>query len=529
MVRHTEAMFLSLTLRTDPAAAGTVAAATDAAEVPAAAAADAAVPSAAEAAPNPDARDLGYLLHKHPDRVHEQKLAFGTARVFYPEADHDSCTAALWVEVDPVKLSQLSSFRRDSFSLSGYINDRKWAASSLLAVALRRVFSTAMAGTLTSRPALPRQEFALEATIAAVPAAQHEIAALFEPLGWEVRCDSEPDTADTLTPQVTLRGRSTVQALLNQLYVLIPVLDGGKHYWVDESEIAKLLDRAGTWLGTHPQRETIMRRYLAEQRSYVRTARTRLDARATERSEAAAPQGEGTGAPGSDDEHPTPAPLRARRLAAVLDEVRRLRPRTAVDLGCGEGALLGPLLDDPRIARVLGTDVSPDELERARRRLGLDRMPARKADRLELFQSSLGYVDDRIARVDVAVLMEVIEHLDPADLTTAEATVFRHAAPDHVVVTTPNSDYNVLYPELDGLRHPDHRFELTRAGFTTWAERICAEHGYVVDFHGVGDAHPDVGPPTQMAVFSRRFDDALPEDSSTEDALPDDTQTEGAA
>ena len=143
-------------------------------------------------------------------------------------------------------------------------------------------------------------------------------------------------------------------------------------------------------------------------------------------------------APAAGDDH---APLRARRLAAVLDEVRRLRPWTVVDLGCGEGPLLGPLLDDPRIAHVL----------------------------------------------------------DPADLRTAEATVFGHAAPDHAVLTTPNYDYNVLYPELDGLRHRDHRFELTRAGFTTWAERICAEHGYVVDFHDVGDAHPDVGPPTQMA------------------------------
>ena len=53
------------------------------------------------------------------------------------------------------------------------------------------------------------------------------------------------------------------------------------------------------------------------------------------------------------------------------------------------------------------------------------------------------------------------------------------------------------------LRHRDHRFEWTRAELRAWAERVAAEHGYRVSFAPIGPDDPEVGPPTQMAVFLR--------------------------
>lgn len=443
--------------------------------------------------PDRDARDLGHLLRKHPDRVHESQLNFGTARVFYPQASSDECTAALWVDVEPEKLAARRTGRSDSFGLTGYINDRPWAASSLLSVALRTVYSTAMAGTLNSDPELPATSFDLEAQIAAVPAPVAEVRALFEPLGWTVTASD-----DGAAPTITLRGNATARSLLNQLYVLLPVLDGGKHYWVDESEIDKLIDRAGDWLSDHPARETIMRGYLAGQGSYIRTARDRLIP--TQVDEDRAEEANDTGARGR---------LRDQRREAVLHEVNRLRPRVVVDIGCGEGALLEALLENPRIARVIGTDVSTAELRRAEKRLGLDRMPERQAARLELLRSSALYVDERIADADVAILMEVIEHVEPDRLAELERSVFGAAAPSHVVVTTPNREHNACYPHLGAnqLRHPDHRFEFDRADFGQWVDDVCESFNYVADISGIGPDDERHGPPTQLAVFSKRFDD----------------------
>jgi hypothetical protein len=83
--------------------------------------------------------------------------------------------------------------------------------------------------------------------------------------------------------------------------------------------------------------------------------------------------------------------------------------------------------------------------------------------------------------------------------------VFAHAAPDTVVVTTPNSEHNVRFETLPvgAMRHRDHRFEWTRAEFRNWAGRVAGEHGYGVRYLPVGADDPEVGSPTQMAVFSK--------------------------
>jgi 3' terminal RNA ribose 2'-O-methyltransferase Hen1 len=163
------------------------------------------------------------------------------------------------------------------------------------------------------------------------------------------------------------------------------------------------------------------------------------------------------------------------------------------------------LLREPSVARVLGVDVSHRALERTAQRLHLDTMPARQRERVDLLQSSLTYADARLSGLDAAVLMEVIEHVDPPRLGALEETVFGAARPGTVVVTTPNAEHNVRFPGLHpgAMRHPDHRFEWTRPQFRDWAAGVAGRRGYQVRFVPVGADDPEVGPPTQLAVFTR--------------------------
>lgn len=457
-----------------------------------------------------DASDLGFVLHKHPARAQELDLPVGRAHVFYPEATPERCTVALLLEVDPVGLVRGKKPGKDSFALGQYVNDRPYAASSLVAVALGRVFRSALNGVCTARPELVGQEVPLTLHVPALPSrgGADLVRRLFEPLGWTVHTrplpldDQVPSWGDSRYVDLTLTGTTTVQHALSHLYVLLPVLDDAKHYWVDDTEVDKLLRAAGDWLGTHPEQETITTRYLAHQRDLVADAVGRLDR------EVAALEGaeRAEAADGTVDAAPrTPSLARVRR-EALLSELESLGATTVVDLGCGEGALLRELLHDPRYTSVLGVDVSHRELARAEKRLGLDRMPDAQRARLGLLQSSVTYRDDRFAGYDAVVLSEVVEHLDLPRLPALERTVFEHAAPRHVLVTTPNAEHNVRYPALagGGFRHPDHRFEWTRAELASWAEQVGERYGYTVRYVPVGEDDPDVGPPTQMAVFSRR-------------------------
>ncbi|MBB6547994.1 3' terminal RNA ribose 2'-O-methyltransferase Hen1 [Nonomuraea rubra] len=499
------------------------------------------------------ATDLGFLLHKHPERVQEFSQSFGTATVFYPEAGDERCTAALMLEVDPIALVRSRGKNSPDFSLSQYVNDRPYAASSLLAVALADVFRTARAGRCKARPELPGTPLPLELRLPALPCrGGPELARrLFEPLGWEVDArpvpldEGFPEWGDSRYVGLTLRGTTRLAEALNHLYVLLPVLDDGKHYWVAPDEVDKLIRAGESWLGGHPERGLITRRYLGRRWALARTALARLaelgdeteeelepaveeDAPAdvTASDEAAAAEAEaateaeseaaseaasesGTAAQTEAQDaareqaaEPRSKPLNVLRREAILAKLEELGAVSVIDLGCGQGELVGALLARPRFARVGGMDVSPMALTIAARKLRLERMPDAKRARLTLFQGALTYTDKRLSGYDAAVLMEVIEHVDPPRLAALERVVFGRAKPAHVLVTTPNIEYNVRYEFLTGLRHPDHRFEWTRAEFTGWATRVAAQYGYQVAFVPVGDDDPEVGPPTQMGVFT---------------------------
>lgn len=454
----------------------------------------------------PNASDLGYLLHKHPDRVQSLDLPVGQAHVFYPEASDERCTVALLLEVDPIGLVRGKRFAGDAFALSQYVNDRPYAASSMLAVALGRVFNTALKGRCTARPDLEGLALPLVVHLPALPTGGDPglVERLFGPLGWQVETTMAP--LDPEVPQwgespyadVTFTGTMPLSEALSHLYVLLPVLDGAKHYWVGTDEVDKLVRNAGGWLGRHPERELITRRYLAHQRRFVVDATERLAALDDRPSDGVA----------LDPAPPVevrPVPLVAHRKAAVVAALHDVGARRVVDLGCGEGALLRELLGDPTFTEVVGVDVSARELDRAARRLDLDRMPDSVRARLTLRQSSATYRDAAIAGFDAVVLMEVVEHVDLDRLPALENSVFGQARASAVVVTTPNADHNPLYERLRAgtMRHPDHRFEWSRAEFAAWTDRVAGAFGYAVELRPVGEVHPDLGPATQLALFRR--------------------------
>jgi 3' terminal RNA ribose 2'-O-methyltransferase Hen1 len=473
------------------------------------------------------ATDLGYLLAKNPARTHEFSLAFGKAHVFYPEATATRCTAALLLDVDSVSLTRRPG-REDETPLAPYVNDRSYVASSFMSVAIAQVFGSALNGKSRDRQQLADEAIPLEAELHVVPCRGGErfLRSLFEPLGYEI--DAKRHALDETFPSwgesryftVGIKKVCRLRDLLMHLYVLVPVLDDEKHYWVGNDEIEKLLKNGEGWLKDHPEREQIAHRYLRRQRYLTNEAMRRLI---------------GTDEPEIEEAEEKNAreeealekkiSLNEQRLDTVVATLKAEGASRVIDLGCGEGKLLRLLMKEKSFSRVVGTDVSTRALEIAAERLRLDEMPPKQRARLELFQSSLTYRDARFSDFDAACSVEVIEHLDPSRLQAFERVVFEFSGVPTIVVTTPNAEFNATFENLPAgqFRHKDHRFEWTRAEFEAWATDVGKRHGYEVRFAPIGTADKKLGPPTQMAVFSKSQDIAAkrPSVRATESGEPD--------
>ncbi|MFE2215390.1 3' terminal RNA ribose 2'-O-methyltransferase Hen1 [Streptomyces canus] len=466
--------------------------------------------------PERPATDLGFLLHKHPEKAQAFSTSYGRAHVLYPEADDQRCTAALLLEVDAVALVRRGKGKgrggAPDAALAQYVNDRPYAASSLLAVALSAVFSSAMRGVCSAKPELPSQTRPLRIEVPAVAArgGPELVRRLFEPLGWTVT--AEPVALDTEFPEwgdsryVRLELESTQLTLaeaLRHLYVLLPVLDDAKHYWVASDEVDKLLRAGEGWLPAHPEQKLITSRYLSRRWSLTREAMERLELVRLAEADDSEVEDIDNAVEAETETEEKPTPLAVQRREAILEALRAAGAARVLDLGCGQGQLVQALLKDPKFTEIVGVDVSVRALTIASRRLKLDRMGERMASRVQLFQGSLAYTDKRLKGYDAAVLSEVIEHLDLPRLPALEYAVFGAARPRTVLVTTPNVEYNVRWESLPAghVRHGDHRFEWTRQEFRAWASSVAERHGYDVEFRPVGPDDPEVGPPTQMAIF----------------------------
>ncbi|MFE9631392.1 3' terminal RNA ribose 2'-O-methyltransferase Hen1 [Streptomyces sp. NPDC006463] len=467
--------------------------------------------------PERPATDLGFLLHKHPGKTQAFSTSHGTAHVFYPEATAQLCTAALLLEVDPVALVRRGQGKgrggAPDAALAQYVNDRPYAASSLLAVALSGVFRSALKGRCTARPELAEQARPLRVEIPVLPArgGPELVHRLFDPLGWDL-VQAEPVPLDERFPEwgdsryvrLVLEGELKLADALRQLYVLLPVLDDAKHYWVAPDEVDKLLRAGDGWLAAHPENALISSRYLARHKRLTQDALERLELVRLAEADGSEVEELDNAVDENCDTQERPVPLAVHRRDAILAALRAAGAARVLDLGCGQGQLVQALLRDPAYTEIVGMDVSVRALNLAAKRLRLERMGERQSTRVRLLQGSLAYTDKRLAGYDAAVLSEVIEHLDPERLPALEYAVFGSARPRTVLVTTPNVEYNVRWESLPAghVRHGDHRFEWTRAEFRAWAGEVARRHGYGVEFVPVGDDDPEVGPPTQMAFFT---------------------------
>ncbi|WP_328928159.1 3' terminal RNA ribose 2'-O-methyltransferase Hen1 [Streptomyces sp. NBC_00190] len=467
--------------------------------------------------PERPATDLGFLLHKHPGKTQAFSTSHGTAHVFYPEATAQLCTAALLLEVDPVALVRRGQGKgrggAPDAALAQYVNDRPYAASSLLAVALSGVFRSALGGRCTARPELAEQARPLRVEIPVLPArgGPELVHRLFDPLGWDL-VQAEPVPLDERFPEwgdsryvrLVLEGELKLADALRQLYVLLPVLDDAKHYWVAPDEVDKLLRAGDGWLAAHPENGLISSRYLARHKRLTQDALERLELVRLAEADGSEVEELDNAVDENRDTEERPVPLALHRRDAILAALRTAGAARVLDLGCGQGQLVQALLKEPAYTEIVGMDVSVRALNLAAKRLRLERMGERQSTRVRLLQGSLAYTDKRLAGYDAAVLSEVIEHLDPERLPALEYAVFGSARPRTVLVTTPNVEYNVRWESLPAghVRHGDHRFEWTRAEFRAWAGEVARRHGYGVEFVPVGDDDPEVGPPTQMAVFT---------------------------
>ena len=453
------------------------------------------------------ATDLGYLLHKNPARAQSFDLSFGQAHVFYPEVGEDACTAALLLDVDPVAL--VRGARGAGRTLAQYVNDRPYVASSFLSVALAQVFGSALGGRCKDRPGLAETPLPLEARLEVVPSrgGAEFLRRLFEPLGYQVGLQSYPlddhfpDWGESPYFSVTLTHTVRLADLLTHLYVLIPTLDSGKHYAIGDEEVEKLIRKGEGWLAAHPEKETIVRRYLKGRHSLVRDALAQLTGEEEPEAEAAEALHDR-----EEEAVEKKISLHEQRLGAVLAALKGSGAKRVLDLGCGEGRLLSLLLADRQFTEILGMDVSYRSLEMAQDKLRLNRLPPMQRERIKLVQGSLIYRDARLSGYDAAAVVEVIEHLDANRLISFARALFEFARPRTVIVTTPNVEYNPKFETLPAgkFRHKDHRFEWTRAEFQGWADGVCARFGYSVRLLPIGPEDADVGAPSQMAVFERQ-------------------------
>ncbi|HEX9996074.1 MAG TPA: hypothetical protein VGB45_02950, partial [Abditibacterium sp.] len=186
------------------------------------------------------ATDLGFLLAKNPARVQKFDMSFGAAHAFYPVANEEKCTFALLLEVDPIALVRGKG--RESGPLAQYVNDRPYVASSFLSVAIAGVLRSALNGVCKELPELATLEIPLEIQIEGVPCSEETARNLFEPLDCEVSVEKfalngNSAWGDAPFVRLHLKTRKRLSEMLAHLYVLLPVMDDDKHYYIGEDEV----------------------------------------------------------------------------------------------------------------------------------------------------------------------------------------------------------------------------------------------------------------------------------------------------
>ena len=374
-------------------------------------------------------QNIGFLLHKNPRRPQVVELNHGKAYVFYPEVSNERTTIALVLDVDPIDLAR-GKVGSASGGLFDYVNDRPYVSSSFMSTAISRVFGTAMTGRGDNLQELADSKLDLTATIAMLPCKSDNtmLNRVFEPLGYDVRYENFisdekfPGWGESKYVNLTIHGQQKLSDLLHHIYVLIPVFDRQKHYWIGKEEVEKLIRHGEEWLADHPEKAFITGRYLNRSRTLVNMAFEQL--RATDE--------EILYSDHIDELSEDRPNLNKQRLGSVVSAIKSVGAKSVIDIGCGEGNLLALLMKEHQISKIAAVDVSYSILEKAKAKIKYERLGDKQREKIILFQGSLTYRDKRFEGYDAACVVEVIEHLDLSRLNAFERVLFEFARPRHV-------------------------------------------------------------------------------------------------
>ncbi|KGR75105.1 3' terminal RNA ribose 2'-O-methyltransferase Hen1 [Ureibacillus sinduriensis] len=438
----------------------------------------------------PDVNMLSYLMAKNPNNLYERNVSGHLVRLFFGKFSEEEVEVTIFVTPDSIELSRNNS---QTYEITSYINDREFAVSSIFCTLIRTALGTALNGKPKEEyEAWVNHRFPLQFSFGPVAShlSDHELLDLFQPLGYEVlitygEVDYSMDLkSKSIARYITIKGMTTLQMGLRQLFVLIPVLDNYKHYYIDEKEVEKIERYGEGWLDQHPQRELILQQALRFEELYkmvhVKTERhSEIVAEPTMR-------------------------LNDLRYEMIIRKINQLTHRERiVDLGSGEGRLSEKLGFVEGVKEILAVEPSESQSLKALKRL-------EKVERNENFvmpkqiMGSLFYYDERLKNKDIMILCEVIEHIDEFRLPKIMETILNDYRPRVLLITTPNREYNEVYKMDEEYRHPDHRFEWTREEFSRWCQMQNRHQEYELTFDGIGEEHELYGKPTQMALFTRK-------------------------
>lgn len=413
---------------------------------------------------SPDARAVSYLLAKNPDNIYERYSKNHAVRFVYHTMTDDELYATIFVTPDALSLVK----DEQAYDITHYINDREFAVSSIFLSLIRSALGTALNGK-------PKEEYekyvskhfplTFEVGPVATSLTDEEIRALWEPLGYEVSIQAVSEQKRARF--VTLTNSITLQQALQQLFILIPVMDDYKHYYIDEKEQERLQRYGEGWLEQHPLRDLIYKKALRFRHLLHEAPK------------------ENRGS------------LNMHRYEAIVKQVEKLPHRLVIDMGAGEGKLTEQLAQLQTIDTLYAVDPSNTALLKMKKRFS----EADFAVTPTIQWGSLYYEDTAFKGADVFILCEVIEHINEDRLEPFMKLITDSYAPKNIIITTPNAEYNKVY-ELEDMRHDDHRFEWTREQFRSWCS--AAAPGYDLRFEGIGEEHAVFGTPTQMCVMTRR-------------------------
>ncbi|MGB3260992.1 3' terminal RNA ribose 2'-O-methyltransferase Hen1 [Paenisporosarcina sp.] len=432
---------------------------------------------------------ISYLLAKNPNNLYERNHKGHLVRIFYSKFTETELEVTIFVTPDPIELVKNNS---NSYDITHYINDREFAVSSIFCSFIRSALGTALNGQ-------PKEEhlkwvnhpFSFNFKFGPVVStlSDEKLMNLFEPIGYEVTINrpeieySFPIKTKSSARYLSIKGMKTLQEGLRHLFVLIPVIDNYKHYFIDEKEIEKLERYGEGWLEQHPLRDLIYRQALRFKEIYSLVENSSKDEKKVEPVKKVR--------------------LNELRYEKIVNAVSQMKHRSVVDFGSGEGKLSMQLGFVEGITEILAVEPSESASLKALERFNKVKNKE-KFVLPELLWGSLFYYDERLKDKDVIILCEVIEHIDETRLPKAMDTLLHDYHPGALIITTPNREYNELYDMEEHLRHNDHRFEWTRAEFRQWCTERNHSNDYELLFDGIGEEHPSHGFPTQMCIFKRK-------------------------